>query len=93
MHTHRFAMKSDKTNKILFIANMAAIEEILWNVFTYYSLNGNPRDPSRLHSSHLNRFCKDVMAMDSTMTEYAITSPELYLIYTAALTNPNRVSL
>eukprot|EP01031_Cornospumella_fuschlensis_P033828 gene33828-40929_t len=71
---------------------MSGIEEILWNVFTYYSLNGNPRDPSRLHSSHLNKFCKDVMAMDATMTEHPITSPELYLIYTAALTNPSRNS-
>ncbi len=72
---------------------MAAIEEILWNVYTFYSLNDNPRDPSRLHSVTLNKFCRDVMAMDSTMTEQPITSAELCLIYTAALSTPVKVLL
>lgn len=70
---------------------MSNIEEILWNVFTFYSLNGNPRDPSRLHNTQLARFCKDVMATDSTMTEVPLTSADIHLIYAATLSNPSKV--
>ncbi len=70
---------------------MVAIEEILWNIFTYYSLNGNPRDPSRLHSTGLLKFCKDIMTMDNTMTERSLTQAELQLIYTAAIKSPEKV--
>lgn len=35
------------------------VEEILWNIFTYYSLMGNPRDPSRLNHTGLVKFCRD----------------------------------
>jgi hypothetical protein len=38
---------------------MSSIEEILWNVFTFYSLNGNPKDPSRLNGSGLLKVCRD----------------------------------
>lgn len=70
---------------------MVAVEEILWNIFTYYSLNGNPKDPSRLHMMGLVRFCKDIMAMDNTMTEKALTQAELQLIYASAITSPEKV--
>jgi hypothetical protein len=72
---------------------MVAIEEILWNIFTFYSLNGNPKDPARIHSNALLRFCKDIMAMDSTMTERALTQAELQLIYAAAIKSPEKVVL
>jgi hypothetical protein len=70
---------------------MVAIEEILWNIFTYYSLNGNPKDPARLHAMGLLKFCKDIMALDNTMTERALTQAELQLIYTAAIKSPEKV--
>jgi len=70
---------------------MSTVEEILWNIFTFYSLNGNPRDPSRLHNSQLVKFCKDVMAMDNTMTEQPLTTAELHLIYAATLKNSTKV--
>lgn len=63
---------------------MVVVEEILWNIFTFYSLNGNPRDPSRLHTTSLVKFCKDIMAMEQTMTERPLTLADLHLIYTAA---------
>jgi hypothetical protein len=61
-----------------------SVEEVLWNIFTYYSLNGNPRDPSKLHNTGLIKFCKDIMATDQTMTEKPLSLAELQLIYTAA---------
>lgn len=63
---------------------MGSVEEILWNIFTFYSLNGNPRDPSRLHTTSLVKFCKDIMAMDQSMTEKQLTLADLHLVYAAA---------
>lgn len=70
---------------------MVAIEEILWNVFTFYSLNGNPKDPSKLHSMGLLKFCKDILVMDNTMTEKSITQAELQLIYSSAIKSPEKI--
>lgn len=71
---------------------MVAIEEILWNIFTFYGLSVNPKDPCRLHSTVLLKLCKDVMLMDNTsMTEHALTKAELFLIYTSVLNHPNKV--
>ena len=70
---------------------MSAIEEVLWNIFTFYSLNGNPKDPSRLHSMALLKLCKDIMALDQTMTECPITQADLHLIYTSVLRSPSKV--
>jgi len=70
---------------------MSAIEEVLWNIFTYYSLNGNPKDPSRLHSMALLKMCKDIMALDQIMTEVPITQADLHLIYTSVLKSPSKV--
>jgi hypothetical protein len=39
---------------------MAAVQQALWNIFTHYSLVGNPRDPEYLKSQQLRKFCEDV---------------------------------
>jgi hypothetical protein len=70
---------------------MAAIEEVLWNIFTSYSLNGNPRDPSRLNGSGLLKMCRDVMALDPIMTESPLTQALLDLIYTSEIKSPKKV--
>jgi hypothetical protein len=70
---------------------MVAIEEILWNIFTFYSLNGNPKDPSKLHMMSLLKFCKDIMTMDNTMAEVALAQADLQLIYAAAIKSPEKV--
>ena len=35
------------------------MEEVLWAIFTHYTLVGNPRDPSRLNNTGLLKLCKD----------------------------------
>lgn len=70
---------------------MSAIEEVLWNIFTFYSLNGNPRDPSRLHSMALLKMCKDIMALDQILTDTPISQADLHLIYTSVLKSPTKV--
>eukprot|EP01038_Epipyxis_sp_PR26KG_P014795 gene14795-19879_t len=62
-------------------------EEILWNIFTFYSLNGNPRDPGLLNGTSFVKLCKDVMTMDQMMTERPITQAEINLIYTSEIKN------
>eukprot|EP01035_Chromulina_nebulosa_P018836 gene18836-24621_t len=62
---------------------MTSIEEEIWNIFTYYSMHSNPRDPAKLNSVGLYNLCKDTMLLDPTMTERPITKAELYLLFTA----------
>ncbi len=71
---------------------MVAVEEILWNIFTFYTLNSNPRDPSKMHNTALVKLCKDIMIFDPTMTECALTHADLQLIYTSCTTNPEKVA-
>eukprot|EP01035_Chromulina_nebulosa_P027576 gene27576-36285_t len=59
------------------------MEEVLWAIFTHYTLVGNPRDPSRLNNTGLLKLCKDVMIMDPMMTENFITQADVRLIYTS----------
>lgn len=40
---------------------MESIQEELWNIFTFYTLHGNPKDPSRLNRTCLLKLCRDVM--------------------------------
>lgn len=69
---------------------MVLIEEVLWNIFTYYSLRSNPKDPSKLHSMALLKLCKDILTMDPTMVETALTQQDFLLIYTSVLKSPNK---
>lgn len=70
---------------------MGSIEDELWNIFTFYSLHGNPRDPSRINGSVLYRFCRDVLVLDASMTERPISQAELHLLYAAELKSPSKV--
>ena len=37
----------------------ATVEEILWTIFTSYSLSGNHRDPSKLNGTGLLKLARD----------------------------------
>lgn len=64
---------------------MDSVEEELWNIFTYYSLHGNPRDPSKLPCFQFLKLCRDSMVMDHTMTDRPLTQADIQLISTAEL--------
>lgn len=64
---------------------MDSVEEELWNIFTHYSLHGNPRDPSKLPCFHFLKLCRDAMVMDHTMTDRPLTQADIQLICTAEL--------
>ena len=69
-----------------------SIEEELWNIFSYSSLHGNPRDPSKLTGTALLRLCKDTMVFDNTMTERAstLTQADVHLIFMSELKSPQK---
>ena len=69
---------------------MSSIEEILWNIFTFYSLTANPKDPYRIHYTALLKICKDIMTMDASMTEHALTQADLHLLYTSTVSSPTK---
>ena len=72
--------------------NMSSIETELWNIFTYYTLHSNPRDPSKINGTVMYKFCRDVMVVDASMTEKPITQAELHIIFTSELKHRKKVS-
>jgi hypothetical protein len=70
-----------------------SVEEDLWNIFTFYSLHGNQKDPSRLNRSGLFKICKDIMVLDMTMTEKSISQADIDLIFASELKSPEKKDL
>lgn len=69
-----------------------SIQEELWNIFSYYSLHGNPRDPSRINATQFYNFCRDCMVFDSSMTELAVTQAQVQLTFAAQVRNLKEAS-
>lgn len=70
---------------------MSSIETELWNIFTYYTLHANPKDPSKINGTILYKFCRDIMVLDASMTEKPITQAELHIIFTSELKQCKKV--
>ncbi len=64
---------------------MATLELELWNIFTHYSLHGNPRDPSKIPETQFLKLCKDSAVMDPAMCEMPLIQADLHLIWTSAI--------
>ena len=43
---------------------MAAVESELWNIFTFYTLHGNPLDPEHMTSQQFVKMAKDCSIVD-----------------------------
>ena len=61
------------------------VEYELWNIYTYYALHGNPRDPAHLTRNSLFKLCKEIMLLEVTMTEKLLTQADLNLLFNAQL--------
>ena len=70
---------------------MAGIREELWNIFTYYTLHGNPRDPSRINSMQFLKLCRESMLFDPSMVEEPLTQSIFHVLLTAALKKKGKV--
>ena len=62
-----------------------SVEREIWNIYTYATLHGNPREPSRLTSMALQKLCRETMLLDASMVENVITPAEIHLIFTSEL--------
>lgn len=71
---------------------MGTIEKELWNIFTYYSLHGNTRDPSKLSETQFIKLCKDSAIMDSTMCDVPLNQATLHLLWTSAITSRGKAA-
>lgn len=49
------------------------------------SRHGNPRDPVKLNSVALVKFCRDIMVLDFSMTERPILAADVHLLFTAEI--------
>lgn len=66
------------------------MEEELWNIYTHYTLHGNPHDPSKLTGNVLLKICRDILILESTMTEKSISQAEVELIFSSQLSEMKR---
>jgi hypothetical protein len=57
------------------------IERCVWNIYTHATLHGNPRDPSRLTSSGLQKLCRECRLYDMSLVEVPITPSQIHLIF------------
>lgn len=55
----------------------------IWNIFTYYSLHGNSKDPSKLNLSQFIKLCKDSMLFDKKMVDVALSKPIVQVVFSA----------
>jgi len=57
------------------------IERCVWNIYTFATLHGNPRDPSRLTSTGLQKLCRECRLHDACLVETPITPSQIHLIF------------
>ncbi len=58
------------------------VERTIWNIFTYATLHGNPRDPSKLTSIGLQKLCRECRLYDLCLVDKPITQSAVHLIFT-----------
>lgn len=59
---------------------MVAINEELWNIFTYYSLHGTMTDPFHLTTSQLSKLCKETLLFNKKSVEKALDSKHCHVL-------------
>ena len=47
---------------------MASVEQELWNIFTFYTLHGNPQYPDLLKASQFVKLAKDCQMLRRNVT-------------------------
>lgn len=68
---------------------MGSVEEELWNIFTYYSLHGDPLDPEYIKSSQFVRMCKDC----EILGQEGITAPDVQVVYRAEVRRAHQLAV
>lgn len=64
----------------------ASVEQELWNIFTYYTLHGNPLDPNFIQSSQFLKFCRKCKIFDTNNLAHRPLTPAQLTLITRAET-------
>ena len=64
---------------------MASVEQELWNIFTFYTLHGNPQYPDLLKASQFVKLAKDCQ-----MLRRNVTAADINVVYTAEVKRKDR---
>eukprot|EP00753_Platysulcus_tardus_P010386 PLAT2620.1.p1 GENE.PLAT2620.1~~PLAT2620.1.p1 ORF type:complete len:440 (+),score=160.43 PLAT2620.1:24-1322(+) len=61
------------------MAAATSVSEELWNIFTFYTLHGDPLDPEHMKPSQFLRLCKECRIMDGDR----VIQATVHMVYTA----------
>jgi hypothetical protein len=61
------------------------LHDSLWNIFSFYSLQGNYLDPSRLSLTGLFKICTDSMLFDPVMVMSPLTRSDVNLFFRSTM--------
>ena len=60
---------------------MAGVEQELWNIFTYYTLHGNPMYPDLLKASQFCKMAKECLIMQSPKAPRGLSAAIVNVVY------------
>ena len=69
---------------------MGSVEQELWNIFTYYTLHGNPMYPDLLKASQFVKLCRDCRIVRSIDNPKGVTTAIANVVYTAEVKRRDR---
>ena len=73
---HRTAPEQSKN-----MAEHGSVEQELWNIFTFYTLHGNPMYPDLLKSSQFSKLCKQCLIMKTPEMPNGLPGAVINVVY------------
>ena len=63
------------------MAQHGSVEQELWNIFTFYTLHGNPMYPDLLKSSQFSKLCKQCLIMKTPEMPNGLPGAVINVVY------------
>jgi len=63
------------------MAEHGSVEQELWNIFTFYTLHGNPMYPDLLKSSQFSKLCKQCLIMKTPEMPNGLPGAVINVVY------------
>ena len=63
------------------MAEHGSVEQELWNIFTFYTLHGNPMYPDLLKSSQFSKLCKQCLIMKTKDFPEGLSGAVINVVY------------
>ena len=63
------------------MAEHGSVEQELWNIFTFYTLHGNPMYPDLLKSSQFTKLCKQCLIMKTREFPEGLSGAVINVVY------------